>query len=186
MFGEPVDVAAVVRAPEWEIWAAWLLGEDPGPAIARLTLGQRPQWAEYIEKWHRRAAKRPAGSMHALGRWHWVSGAPVAGRVEPGSALYVLSRRRLRLRIPLDYRNSDLGSRSFGPSGLVFRRNCYPCCTGPTAVCGCPVAFEAVTLDQDLPSPRGMRRRWWPREIERPCPDWRDAALGLEACGDRQ
>ena len=26
---------------------------------------------------------------------------------------------------------------------------------------------------------RGLRKRFWPLEIERPCPDWQGAALGL-------
>ncbi len=47
-------------------------------------------------------------------------------------------------------------------------------------MCGCPVAWQPLTLERDVPSPRGMRRRWWPREAEIACPDWRGAALGLE------
>ena len=181
---EPVDVVAVVRAPEWEVWAAWLAGEDPGPAIAGLTAGQRPRWDRWIEIWRRDAARRPPGARHALGGgWHWVSGAPSARRVSPGSALYVLSRRRLRLRIPLDVGNSFLAGCQ-GVTALRFERRCdlsLPPAAGAHPLrCGCPVAIEPVTLDQDAPSPRGMRPRWWPREIERPCPDWRGAALGLE------
>ena len=26
----------------------------------------------------------------------------------------------------------------------------------------------------------GQPLRWWPRDLEIPCPDWREAALGLE------
>lgn len=173
---EPVDVVAVVRAPDWDVWAAWLAGEDPEEAVAGLTPGKRAVWDGWTGKWRRMAKGRGPGARHALGSWDWVSCAPAARLVSPGSALYVVSRGRLRLRIPLDVGKSVPGSRAHDATGLQFERTCHGCARR----CGCPVAIEPVTLDQDVPSPRGMRRRWWPREIERPCPDWRGRALGLE------
>lgn len=179
--GGPVDVVAAVRAAEWDIWAAWLLGEDPAPAIDLLPIGQRPAWGEWREAWHRRARRLSEGRRHALDRWHWVSGAATARKVSEGSALYVVSRGRLRLRIELDLGLSAISGRGGTPAGLVFARNIQPSrpCSHPRS-CGCPVAFEPVTLGRDVPSPRGMRRRWWPRDAEIACPDWRTTALGLE------
>ena len=181
----PIDVVAAVRAAEWEIWVAWMLGECPHSAFDRMGLPSghptRCRWADYSARWHRRTFRRPPGSSFALDHWQWVTGAAVARRLEPGSALYVVSRRRLRLRIELDIERSLLGSPGRSHSGLRFARRCDPALPGPHRVmCGCEVKYEPVTIDADAPSPRGMRRRWWPRELEIPCPDWREAAVGAE------
>ena len=180
----PVDVVAAVRAAEWEIWAAWLLGEDPAAAINLLPHGQRQKWLQWIEHQHGLRKGRGRSACHALGRWSWISSAATARKVSQGSALYVVSRGRLRLRIELDLAVSDARSTV---AGLCFQRACkrlwirkrLPDRSHPLH-CGCPVAIEPVTLERDVPSPRGMRRRWWPRDAEIPCPDWRGAALGLE------
>lgn len=182
----PVDVVAAVRAAEWDIWAAWLLGEDPAAAVHLLPHGQRQKWLMWTERWHGRARLLPEGHRCALDRWHWVSGAAIAGKVSEGSALYVASRGRLRLRIELDLATSDVRPNlRHAYHGLCFARHCdrltrsIPAGNHPIR-CGCAVAFEPLTLERDVPSPRGMRRRWWPRDAEVPCPDWRGAALGLE------
>ena len=180
----PVDLVAAVRAADWEIWVAWLLGEDPWPVIERLPPARRLPWGAYVERWQRWAHRLPEGHRHAHGRWHWVSGAAVARRFEPGSALYVVSRRRLRMRIELDVSTSSPGRRGRNHTGLRFRRRCdaieIPSPLTHPWGCGCPVAWQPLTLERDVPSPRGMRRSWWPREAEIACPDWREAALGLE------
>lgn len=181
----PVDAVAAVRAAEWEIWVAWLLGESPASAFDRMDLPSghptRCRWSEYSQRWYRRTFRRPPGSSCALDSYGWVTGAAVAWRLEPGSALYVVARRRLRLRIELDIDASVLGSPGRSHSGLRFARRCDPDLPGPHRTgCGCEVKFEPVTLERDAPSPRGMRRRWWPRDLEIPCPDWKGAALGLE------
>lgn len=181
----PVDVVAAVRTAEWEIWVAWLLGENPWTAFDRMDLPSghptRCRWRDWSESQWRRMKGRPPGSSCALDSYGWVTGAAVARRLEPGSALYVVARRRLRLRIELDIDASVLGSRGRAHSGLRFARRCDPARPGPHRTrCGCEVRFEPITIDADAPSPRGMRRRWWPRELEVPCPDWRGAALGLE------
>lgn len=181
----PIDVVAAVRAAEWEIWTAWLLGEDPWSAFDRMDLPSghptRCRWAEWSEWQSRRMKGRSSRSCYALGSYAWVTGAAVARRLEPGSALYVVARRRLRLRIELDIDVSVLGSPGRTHSGLRFARRCESARPGPHRTgCGCAVRFEPVTIDADAPSPRGMRRRWWPRDLEIPCPDWREVALGLE------
>ena len=183
----PVDLVAAVRAPDWEIWVAWLLGEDPWPVIERLPPARRIQWGAYVERWQRWAHRLPEGHRYAHGRWHWVSGAAVARRFEPGSALYVVSRGRLRMRIEIDARSSSAGTRGSAHAGLRFARRCDtldlpPPLTHPLG-CGCPVAWRPLTLERDVPSPRGMRRRWWPREAEIACPDWREAAEGTGGAG---
>ena len=181
------DVVAAVRAQDWDLWAAWLLGEDPAPALEHLPPKTRTAYGEWLEKWYKRAHELPEGLRCALDRWHWVSGAAVARSVSTGSALYVVSRGRLRLRIDLDISTSVLGRSGRAASlasGLRFARLCTresryatPDRSHPLR-CGCPIAFEPLTLEQDVPSPRGMRRRWWPRAAEIPCPDWRGAAEG--------
>lgn len=181
----PVDVVAAVRAADWDIWAAWLLGEDPSLAVNLLPAGQRQRWLCWVETWRRRAGARPEYRRAALDRWHWVSGAPVARKISEGSALYVVSRGRLRLRIELDARLSSVASPKYS-AGLVFKRRSVPgrkshLTCGDQRSCGCPVMFRPVTLDEDVPSPRGMRRRWWPLDVELPCPDWRGTALGFDS-----
>ncbi|MGE3932375.1 MAG: hypothetical protein AB7F67_03945 [Rhodospirillaceae bacterium] len=36
----------------------------------------------------------------------------------------------------------------------------------------------AVTIDERVPGFQGWRARWWPRDAERPFPDWQTAGVG--------
>ena len=79
--------------------------------------------------------------------WEFRIGGPCP-KIEPGERVYVVAHGRLRGYAPLIYL-SDFG--------LV---------RGGGAV--------AVTIDEEIRGFRGWRYRWWPREAERPFPDWRE------------
>ena len=182
---EPVDAVSAVRQGEWGIWAAWLLGENPRPAVAAESHAVRCAWNEWMTDWERLAHPRPEDRRCALSYWHrcgldfqWKSGSAVTRKLRRGSALYIVSRGRLRLRIELA---EIMTRRHRGRTDGWLRFKRRGTCRCADGICGCPVAFEPLTLDRDAPSPRGMRRRWWPRELEIPCPDWREAALGVPA-----
>jgi hypothetical protein len=32
----------------------------------------------------------------------------------------------------------------------------------------------ACTIDEPIPGFRGLRKRWWSRDIEKPFPNWKD------------
>ena len=36
---------------------------------------------------------------------------------------------------------------------------------------------QAVTIDEEIRGFQGVRKRWWPRELERPFPDWKTAGV---------
>ncbi|MYE06691.1 MAG: hypothetical protein F4Y04_05630 [Chloroflexi bacterium] len=73
-------------------------------------------------------------------------------------------------------------------AGVRFKRRCEssrrpPAPSAHPQGCSCPFAAMPLTLERDAPSPRGMRRRWWPRGTEIACPDRHEAALGIDPSG---
>ena len=145
----PPDFVATVRAGEWE---GWLRGESGsgGPETVA-----DPRWAD--------------------GEAAWWSRAKLARKAGRGSRLYVCCRGRLRLWIALR------------PVGMPFETDqegrderglWIPLCIDGSPPDGGPW-WQPVTIEADMPGFRGLRRRWWPRDAEIPCPDWRGAALGL-------
>ena len=91
-------------------------------------------------------------------QWLWCSRARMMESVVRGNRLYIVSEGRLRCRAEIyrTYRGAD---------GWI-------CCLRRGDL-------EPVTIDNNVRGFRGLRKRFWPLEIERPCPDWQGAALGL-------
>lgn len=107
----------------------------------------------------------------------WWSRAKLARQAERGSRLYICSRGRLRLWIALQ----PVSPLWFKTAQEVEdgRGLWIPLCIDASPPGGGPW-WQPVTVEADIRGFRGLRRRWWPREAEIACPDWREAALGLE------
>ena len=147
----PPDFVATVRAPEWEDWLRGEAGSG-GPGAA----GDDPR--------------------RVSGEAAWWSRAKLARKVERGSRLYVCCRGRLRLWIALQPIGKFFET---AQEGRNERGLWIPLCIDGAPPDGGPW-WQPVTIEADMPGFRGLRRRWWPREAEIRCPDWRTSALGLE------
>jgi hypothetical protein len=100
----------------------------------------------------------PAGSQWSGQLWGFS--VPRRPKIEPGERVYVVHDGKLRgyaLLVAVD----------FGYHGDGVWE--YSLVRGGGAV--------AVTIPEPIPGFRGFRYRWWPRELERPFPDWRENSL---------
>jgi hypothetical protein len=79
--------------------------------------------------------------------------------IRPGNRFYIVAHGCLRGYAPVTRVRLD-------PTG---RGGCI--CRQGNAV--------AVTIDEPIQGFRGLRERWWPREIERPFPDWQTASINV-------
>ena len=77
--------------------------------------------------------------------------------IQRGERVYVVAHGRLRGYAPLVRLSSVQGKWS-----LVRRGGAV-----------------AVTIDEEIRGFQGYRGRWWPREIERPFPDWRTKGIDV-------
>ena len=132
-----------------------------------------PEWEQWL------SGEAGSGSPTATGpdpdgNAAWWSRAKLARKVERGSRLYICCRGRMRLWVALrpigKFYETD-------QEGRDVRGLWIPLCVDGSPPAGGPW-WQPVTIDAEIPGFRGLRRRWWPRELERPCPDWRQAALG--------
>lgn len=95
-----------------------------------------------------------AGEPWSGEEWHfYLSGVPTTDLFE---RVYVIYNGKLRGYSPL-VRIERTGRGVGGRGGALVRHG--------DAV--------AVTISEKITGFRGFRRRWWPREIERPFPDWK-------------
>ena len=150
---EHPDFVATVRAPEWE---KFLSGEK-GSGGWLASVNDDPEIVD--------------------GDAAWWSRAKLARQAERGSRLYICSRGRLRLWVALQPINPlwfKTDQEVEDGRGLWI-----PLCIDASPPGG-GSWWQPVTLDAAMPGFRGLRRRWWSREMEIPCPDWKGAALGLE------
>ncbi len=94
----------------------------------------------------------PAGSEWSGTEWGWLTRIRPA-RLNPGDRLYVVYKDRLIGYAPVTrvVPTSDPGL--------------YAICRNHDAV--------ACTIDEAIPSFRGIRYRWWDRSIEVPFPEWK-------------
>jgi len=92
----------------------------------------------------------PAGSEWSGEEWGFYLGVP-RPRIEKGERVYIVYNGRLRGYAPL------ICVQSTGRGYALVRGG----------------GAEAVTIDEHIQGFRGFRYRWWPREIEKPFPDWR-------------
>jgi hypothetical protein len=111
-------------------------------------VGTCPQdfWDEWI------AEGDAAGEPESGDTYAWYTRDGKALTIRPGDRLYIVAHGRLRGYAPV-------------VSLQRFRGGGYAIIRGGGAV--------ACTIDEPVRGFQGLRKRWWPRESERPFPDWR-------------
>ncbi|HCX68566.1 hypothetical protein [Parvibaculum sp.] len=88
-----------------------------------------------------------AGTPESGQTWGWYTRHSYRFLIRPGDRFYVVAHGKLRGYAPV-----------IGMDGpAILRRG----------------GAVAVTIDEPIPGFRGLRKRWWPREVEQPFPDWR-------------
>lgn len=103
---------------------------------------------DFWEEWI--AEGDAAGEPYTGHEYGWYTGHSLVRRIGPGERFYVVAHGRLRGYAPVVRVER----------GCIIRRG----------------MAVAVTIDEHIPGFRGLRERWWPREDERPFPDWREFA----------
>ena len=109
-------------------------------------------WREWI------AEGDPAGVPWSGEEWGWYTRHRLAAEINPGERFYVVAWGRLRGWAPVTRVIRDAGG------GWII------CREGNAVAC---------TLDKSVPGFRGLEKRWWQREDERPFPDWQDAGIEI-------
>ena len=109
-------------------------------------------WLEWI------AEGDPAGTPETGEEWGWYTRHSFARLAVPGDRFYVVAWGMLRGYAPIT-RVQD--------SGDLF----VICRRGGAIAC---------TIDKPIPGFRGLEKRWWRREDERPFPDWQTAGIGVK------
>lgn len=107
-------------------------------------------WREWIDEGD------PAGTDWSGEEWGWYTRHPLAAEIKPGERFYVVAWGRLRGWAPVTAVRRDAGG------GWII------CRKGNATAC---------TIDKPIPGFRGLEKRWWRYEEERPFPDWKDAGL---------
>jgi len=101
---------------------------------------------DYWEEWI--AEGDAVGDPETGEEWGWFTNHSLIRRIGPGDRFYVVAHGLLRgYALVTRVTNGAIGRRG----GAV-----------------------AVTIKEPIPGFRGLRVRWWPREIERPFLDWRN------------
>lgn len=88
-----------------------------------------------------------AGDPETGEEWGWYTQHSLIRAIKPGDRFYVVAHGKLRGWAPVT-RVTD---------GFIGRQGGAVACTIPEAI----------------PGFRGLRIVWWPRELERPFPDWK-------------
>ena len=154
------------------------LPPDSGPPDFAATV-RAPEWEQWLCDWPWIEGDPRADAGSLAGEPAWWSRAKLARKVERGSRLYICCRGRLRLWVAL----RPIGKHyETAQEGRDERGLWIPLCIDGSPPGGGPW-WQPVTIDADIPGFRGLRRRWWPRESEIACPDWREAAEGLAGGG---
>ena len=105
--------------------------------------------------WERWIAEGDAAGEPLTGEeWSWYTKDRLAHQISRGDRFYVVAHKKLRGWAPVT-RLGDLGQEGWE----ICRRGEAVACTVPFAI----------------PGFRGLRVRWWKREIEIPFPEWRHA-----------
>ena len=113
--------------------------------------------------WHEWIAEGdPAGTAESGEEWGWYTRHSFARMIKPGDRFYVVAWGQLRGYAPVTRVQGD-GSDNSG----------YVICRRGGAV--------ACTIDKPIPGFRGLEKRWWSRDDERPFPDWQTAGVGVKA-----
>jgi len=93
------------------------------------------------------------GDPYTGEEWGWYTGHYFVRLIKPGDRFYVVAHGLLR--------GYAIVTRV--QSGCICRRG----------------GAVACTIDVPIPGFRGLRERWWPREVERPFPDWKTAGVDM-------
>ena len=88
-----------------------------------------------------------AGDPETGEEWGWYTHSPLKRLIGIGDRFYVVAHGKLRGYAPV----TGVGI------GAILRHG----------------GGVAVTIPEPIPGFRGLRKRWWQREIEIPFPDWR-------------
>lgn len=123
-----------------------------GSAAVSDLVGTCPKdfWLEWV------AEGDPAGTEWSGEEWGWYTGHSLIRLIMPGDRFYVVAHGRLRGYAPV----TRVHLSSHG--GCICRRG----------------GAVAVTIDEPVPGFRGLRKRWWRREVEYPFPNWMTAGTG--------
>lgn len=88
-----------------------------------------------------------AGEPESGEEWGWFTGHRFRTLTKPGDRFYVVAHGKLRGYAPVV---------GVWPGAIVRKGGAV-----------------AVTIPDHIPGFRGLRKRWWHRDAERPFPDWR-------------
>lgn len=110
-------------------------------------------WPEWI------AEGDAAGLPESGEEWGWYTADRAARLIHPGDRFYVVAHGRLRGWAPVTRLDT-------------FHSSSFAICRKGGAV--------ACTIGTPIPGFRGLRMRWWPRELEQPFPDWQTAGIELK------
>lgn len=108
-------------------------------------------WNEWI------AEGDAAGLPESGEEWGWYTHHSLARLITPGDRFYVVAWGRLRGYAPVT------SLHDCGHGGYVI------CRKGGAVAC---------TIEQPIPGFRGLEKRWWSRDDERPFADWQTAGVG--------
>lgn len=106
-------------------------------------------WEEWI------AEGDAAGEPVTGEEWGWWTGHSFIRRISPGERFYVVAHGKLRGYAPV----TRVHLSPDGRGGTICREG----------------GGVAVTIAESIPGFRGLRKRWWSREIEQPFSDWKQA-----------
>lgn len=112
-------------------------------------------WSEWI------AEGDAAGDPYSGEEWGWFTQHSAINDINVGDRFYVVAHGMLRGWAPV----TRILLNGAGKRVAIGRRG----------------GAVAVTIDEAIPGFRGLRERWWSREIERPFPDWKTAGVGVKA-----
>jgi hypothetical protein len=89
-----------------------------------------------------------AGDPESGQEYGWFTKHIYRSLIKPGDRFYIVAHGKLRGWSPV--------TSLWGEWGIIRKGNAVAC-----------------TIDEHIRGFRGLRKRWWDREIERPFPDWR-------------
>ena len=97
-----------------------------------------------------------AGDAYTGEEWGWFTRDRKAALIRPGDRFYVVAHGKLRGWAPV--------TRVQGPESNQDQSGWIICRRGDAVAC---------TIEVPIPGFRGLRRRWWERDQERPFPGWK-------------
>jgi hypothetical protein len=110
-------------------------------------------WLEWI------AEGDAAGDAPTGEEWGWYTRDSLALATMPGDRFYVVAWGRLRGYAPVTRVKNN------GNGGFVICRT---------------AGAVAITILDEIPGFRGLRKSWWHRACEKPFPDWKTEGFGVK------